>query len=113
MDLKELKLSLNETSDFGEYEDQVRNCTSLFEGVYTYDCPKDTTMAGYAECDAFKGAIAKTVENVIAQDMNCKEGDGNCERHTTFRMNLFRNYHNHNIFKIRKGLSDLSNLDIA
>ena len=45
MGLKELKLSVNETlnsvrnDDFGEYEEQVKNCTDLFEGVYEYGCP--------------------------------------------------------------------------
>ena len=43
MGLKELKLSVNEsnyeTDNFEEYEDQVKNCTDLFEGVYEYGCP--------------------------------------------------------------------------
>ena len=105
MGLKELKLSLNETYDFGEYADQVTNCTSLFEGVYTYGCPESNTMAGFAECDAFKSAMDKTVSDVIAQDLQCKDDGEDCDRHSTFRMYLFRNYHNHNIFKIRNELS--------
>ena len=39
MGLKELKLSVNEEYDFEKYEDQVKNCTELFEGVYEYGCP--------------------------------------------------------------------------
>ena len=110
MTLKELKLSVNETYDFGNYSDEVKNCTSLFEGVYAYGCPESNTIAGYAECDAFKGAIEKTVGNVIAQNMECKDDGEDCGRHTTFRMYLFRNYHNHNIFKIRHGLSDINHV---
>ena len=105
MSLKELKLSVNETYDYEDYADQVTNCTSLFEGVYTYGCPKSNDMAGFAECDAFESAIDDTVASVIAQDFECKEDGEDCDRHSTFRMYLFRNYHNHNIFKIRNELS--------
>ena len=93
--------SLNETADFEGYKNQAVNCTSLFEGVYTYDCPA-SSEAGYAECDAFKSSIKKTVGNVIAQDKCGNDGD-DCDRKDTFEMHIFRNYHNNNIFKIRKG----------
>ena len=42
MGLQELKLNVNEINegyDFEKYEDQVKNCTELFEGVYEYGCP--------------------------------------------------------------------------
>ena len=106
MDLKELKLSVNETYDFDDYADQVTNCTSLFEGVYTYGCPSSNDMAGFAECDAFESAIDDTVSSVISQDYVFKEDGEDSDRHTTFRMYLFRNYYNHNIFKIRNELSE-------
>ena len=44
MGLKELKLSVNETYDFGDYADQVKNCTDLFEGVYEYGCPGERSI---------------------------------------------------------------------
>ena len=96
-------LSLNDSYDFGDYSDQVTNCTSLFEGVYTYGCPKKNTMAGFAECDAFEDSIDTTVANIVAQDFECKDDGEDCGRFTTFRMYLFRNFYNPNIFKIRKG----------
>ena len=94
---------MNETYDFGEYEEQARNCTSLFDGVYTYGCPESQSTAGYAECDAFQSAIDRTTENIVSQT-KCANDTVDCDRKDTFKMNLFRNYHNHNIFNIRNGL---------
>ena len=85
---------MNETY-FGNYSDQAIECTNLFEGVYTYGCPKSRTTAGFAECDAFRGAVAQAVENVNNMIW---------EKYGSFRMELFRNNYNQNIFKLRTGL---------
>ena len=94
--------SLNETADFGDYKNQAVNCTNLFESVYTYDCPATSDIAGYAECTAFKTAIKTTIGNIVAQD-KCANDKEDCNRKNTFKMMVFRDYHNHNIFKIRNG----------
>ena len=47
MGLKELQLSVNETDDFGDYADQVKNCTDLFEGVYDYGCPGERSTTSF------------------------------------------------------------------
>ena len=93
---------MNETADFGDYKNQAVNCTNLFEGVYTYDCPASSDIAGYSECTAFKSAIKTTIGNVVAQD-KCANDKEDCDRKNTFKMMVFRDYHNHNIFKIRNG----------
>ena len=90
-------MSLNKTSDFGNYSDQAIECTNLFEGVYTYGCPESKTTAGFAECDAFRRAIAQTIANVNNEIL---------ERYGSFRMELFRNIYNRNIFKLRNGINE-------
>ena len=103
MRIKKTYRSVNETVDFGDYEEQAKNCTSLFDGVYTYGCPERQTTAGYAECDAFKRAMDTATENIVSQT-KCANDAEDCNRKDTFKMTLFRNYHNHNIFQIRNGL---------
>ena len=44
MGLKELKLSVNETYDYGDYENQVKYCTDSLEGVYDYGCPGERSV---------------------------------------------------------------------
>ena len=100
MSIKKTYRSLNETYDFGNYTEQVKNCISLFDGVYSYDCPESQTAAGFVECAAFKSTINTAIENSVSQ-IACANNIEDCERISTFKMTLFRNHHDHNIFQIR------------
>ena len=66
MGLKELKLSVNETNeeyDFEKYEDQVKNCTELFEGVYKYGCPGERSTNSFLKNDHFEQVVIPVLQN--------------------------------------------------